>query len=86
MSHAYHEGPEDAVLYDGCDECSHRANNPLDGLLTLDNERLATLHKRVLDVEYGDGVESYRTVNEAKIGRALYRLLVLLERYPDLAS
>lgn len=85
MSHDYHVGPDDAVLFDGCDECSDRANNPLDGLMTLDGERLAMLHKRVLDVEFR-GTDHYRTDNEARIGRALYRLLVLLERYPELGE
>jgi hypothetical protein len=82
MSHNAHTGPEDAILFDGCDECSDRANDPIDGLMWLDEEHLSRLHRRVTDVEFL-GRDHYRTVNEAKIGRALYRLLVLLERYPD---
>jgi hypothetical protein len=85
MSHDYHEGPEDAVLYDGCDECDHRAANPLDGLLTLDGQNMERLLGRVLSVEYGLGpADRYRTGNEARLGHALYRLLVLAERHPEI--
>ena len=81
MSHDIHEGPDGAILYDGCDECSARANDPLSGLLALDHDNFARLHKRVLDVEDHGG--TYLTVNEAKIGQALGRLLILIERHPQ---
>jgi hypothetical protein len=85
MSHDYHEGPEDAVLYDGCAECDARATKPLDALLNLDDRSFPILLARVRAVEFGDGSASYLTGNEAALGRALYGILILLERHPSLA-
>lgn len=80
MSHDYHKGPEDAVLYDGCDECDHRAANPVDALLHMDSTNYALLRERMLAVEFGTG-DSYRTHNEARVGKALYYIAVLEERH-----
>lgn len=67
MSHDPHEGPEDAVLYDGCDECDERAASPLDALCHLDSTSFATLRDRMLATEYvdaGDRAERGRTDEE----------------------
>jgi hypothetical protein len=86
MSHSYHRGPEGAVLYDFCWECDDRAGDPLNGLMMLDKDNMARLLARVHAVEFDHTEDSYLTANEAKIGRALYRLLVLLERYPEIGE
>ena len=82
MSHSYHQGPEDAVLYDGCDECDDRAANPLEALLALDETNMRRLLERTRSVHGGNDRNDYRSDNEARLGLALYRLLVLIERYP----
>jgi hypothetical protein len=80
MSHDYHEGPDDAVIYDGCGECDDRAAEPLSGLLTLDAANFERLRARMLAVEYGDS-DHYRTGNEARLGSALYKIQILHERH-----
>lgn len=80
MSHAYHQGPEDAVLYDDCAECDARAADPLSGLLHLDATTFARLRDRMTAVEYEE-TDGYRSGNEAKLGRALYYIGLLLERH-----
>lgn len=86
MSHAYHDGPEDAILYDNCAECDSRAANPLEGLTRLDSERFALLVERVRDVEWPPYRESYRTANEARLARGMYLILGLLERHADVLT
>ncbi len=81
MSHDYHQGPEDAILYDGCEECDARAAKPLDALLHLDGTHYETLRDRMVAVEYGNGNASYRTTNEAKVGQALYLISILEQRH-----
>lgn len=83
MSHDYHRGPEDAVLYDGCEECTERAADPLNALLNLDEANMLRLVDRVRAVEFGRDADHYRSRNEAQVGKALYRVLVLVERHPE---
>jgi hypothetical protein len=92
MSHGYHEGPEDALLFDGCDECDARAADPIDALLRLDPERFETLWQRMRATEYGDAAVPdrlrkanlrYRSTNEAKVGKHLYYVSLLLQRFPE---
>jgi hypothetical protein len=91
MSHDYHDTlgcPEDTIFYDGCEECEDRAKWGLAGLLTQDIDRVEAIWRRMLTNEgreadaigrYGvDG--GYRTDAEARIGKELYLLAVLLER------
>lgn len=91
MSHDYHRGPRDAILYDGCAECDARAADPMDGLLRLDIETFVEFWERMRAVEYGDGPfgsghESYRSTNEAKVGKHLYYISLLLQRHPILGA
>ncbi len=83
MSHGYHEGPEDAILYDGCDECETRSKS-IEGLLGLDSPNLRLLIDRMLAVELGriDRTPTawYRTGTEKVAGRNLYYVYVLVER------
>lgn len=81
MSHDYHRGPADSILYDGCEECDSRAANPLNGLCQLDGERFPRLWERMLAVEDADS-DTYRSRNEAKLGHALNTIRILLERHP----
>lgn len=80
MGHDYHEGPDGAVLYDGCEECDERAADPINGLLRLDGERFRTLWKRMIEVERENKGE-YLTFNERALGRHLYYITVLEERH-----
>lgn len=80
MSHDYHQGPEGAVLYDGCAECEQRAADPINALLNMDAATFAILENRMFGVEY-DGRESYLTDNEAKVGKHLYYISILNERH-----
>lgn len=80
MSHDYHQGAEDAILYDGCAECDARAKNPMVGLLNLDEERFETLWRRMLAVEDNDSTY-YRSGNEAALGKHLNYVRILIERH-----
>lgn len=84
MSHDYHQGPEGAVLYDGCQECDERAIDPLKGLANLDASSYQVLRRRMLEVEFGMG--HYLTGNEASLGRALHTIFVLEERYGQVSE
>lgn len=84
-SHDYHQGPEGAVLYDGCSECDARASDALSGLLRLDAEKFKTLAGRMYEVEYLDK-GSYLTDNEAALARTLYLISVLNERHQDVLT
>lgn len=86
MSHDYHQGPEDAVLYDGCAECDERARNPLDALCRLDNHNYAALRDRMMAVEFGSDGDYYRTTNESRVGKALYLIALLEERHGPVTS
>lgn len=83
--HDLHSGPEDALFFDDCVECTERARNPLDALLQLDAERFQILRSRMMGVEFGEGedraLKGYRTFNEQKVGRALYYVALLEERH-----
>jgi hypothetical protein len=81
MSHDYHVGREGAVLFDNCGECDARAANPIEALLNLDSTNYAVLRDRMLAVEFGDDADSYRSSNEARVGKALYAFAVLEERH-----
>ena len=79
--HGLHDGPEGAILFDGCEECDARASDPIDALLKFDGERFLDFTERMLHVEY-DGQGSYLTKNEAKVGRHLYYISLLVQRRP----
>lgn len=83
MSHDIHNGPDDAVLYDGCAECDDRADMGMAGILYLDARNVARLASRMQAVEYGHGADSYRSRNEARLGRELYYVSLLLQRHPE---
>lgn len=80
MSHDLHNGREGTIIYDGCAECDERAAEPLIALLNLDSGNFQALRARMLDVEFGEG-GGYYSDNEARVGRALYRIAVLEERH-----
>lgn len=82
MSHVYHEGPDDAVLYDGCDECEKRSKS-IEGLLGLDSTNLRILVDRMIGVELSSDRDHYRTRAESRAGRILYYVYVLVERLSD---
>lgn len=82
MSHDIHEGPDGAVIYDGCEECDERAKNPLESLCRLDGDNYAALRMRMLCTEFGrTGPPGYLTDNEAKLGGAMYLIAILEERH-----
>lgn len=89
MSHSIHD--EDTIFQDGCSECEHRvARGVMEALLTQDAPRVEALWRRMIAIERPslpmaavDGwitAHGYRSHLEAKIGRELYHLAVLLER------
>lgn len=80
--HDYHVPVEGAILYDGCAECDRRAADPLTGLLNLDATNFARLHARMVAVELEGDADHYRSINEATLAKALYRIHVLAERHP----
>lgn len=82
MSHRYHPNPEkndpeDAILYDDCADCASHAKSPG---LNLDATNWWKMWDRMLHVEI-DGNEAYRSNNEAELGRHLYYMYIVLERY-----
>ena len=86
MSHDPHSGREGAILYDGCAECDARAADPIEGLLHMDPTTFAAMWDRMRAVEYGTGPlgsgdEAYRSRNEAKVGKHLYYVSLLLQRH-----
>jgi hypothetical protein len=80
VSHDYHEGREGTIIFDGCAECDERAADPIKALLNLDAENYQALRARMLAVEF-DGTESYRSANEARVGKHMYAIAVLEERH-----
>jgi len=76
-THSLHEETHTHGLADDCDRCAEHAARPH----ALDDEMLAALWMRMLDVEFGDGTKSYRSENEAKAGKSLYDVALLLERF-----
>jgi hypothetical protein len=78
-SHTFHDDIAEHGLADGCDRCAEHAAHPA----TLDDQNLGALWHRMLDVEFGynHGDVSYRSDNEAKAGKYLYDVAVLLERF-----
>jgi len=76
-THSPHEDSHTHGLADDCDRCAEHAARPH----SLDDENLGALWMRMLDVEFGDGTASYRSANEAKAGRYLYDVAILLERF-----
>ena len=76
MSHRLHPAT-DALLFDGCEECEGRTEFP--AILEIDVFKMARLWNRMIDVEFF--ADQYRTLAEAKAGRTLYHLYVLLERF-----
>lgn len=98
MMHVYHGDlgcPEGTILYDGCEECEARAAQGMNGLLTQDPIRVEAIWRRMIATERRNGKdlvddlpgypckEGYLTDAEARIGKPLYGLAVLLERAGD---
>lgn len=80
MSHDYHKGREGTIIYDGCAECDERVKDPIKALLNLDTDNYQALRERMQRVEFA-GTETYRSVNEARVGKHLYAIAVLEERH-----
>lgn len=81
MSHRYHPEEIDAILYDDCEECEQRSNSLAHLASGLDRSNLLKLWNRMIDVEKDDG--EYPTVAEARAGRMLYFMALVLERIAD---
>ncbi len=76
MSHDYHQGPEGTIFYDGCEECTHKAKDPV---IHLDQQRSRLLWQKMMDVEVFDN-GSYRSGNEKIAAMQLWRIYLFLER------
>ena len=98
MMHVYHGDlgcPEGTILYDGCEECEERARGGMEGLCTQDPIRVEAIWRRMIATERRNGAdlvddlpgypckEGYLTDAEARIGKPLYLLAVMLERAGD---
>jgi len=98
MSHVYHGDlgcPEGTIIYDGCPECEERAERGMEGLCTQDSVRVEAIWRRMIATERRFGSElvddlpgypckeGYLSDAEARIGRPLYLLAVMLERAGD---
>lgn len=81
MVHRYHPDPERresiSILYDDCERCAEQAESLG---LELDAEKFARAWAQMREAEYGD-VNTYSTEAEAKLGKSLYRVSVLIERH-----
>lgn len=88
MTHAYHDpaklrpgiDPEAVVLFDECDDCRHHAERPA---AYLDDANLRALWREMIRVERPAqvrGLQTYRTLNEARACRVLHDVGLLLER------
>jgi len=76
-SHSVHEDTHTHGLNDDCDRCAQLASRPWE----LDDDNLRTAWNRMLAVEFADPEKmSYRSDNEARLGKRLYEMAVLLER------
>lgn len=83
MSHRFHPDPErddatDAILFDDCATCSERATSLG---LGLDGSSFARMWERMRQVEYHDE-GAYLSANEKLLGRQLYYVTLLVQRYP----
>lgn len=96
MAHEYHGdlGPEGTIFFDGCPVCEERAATGIEGLLNLDTERAEAIWRRMLVTERGHraGIEDlpdygvqkgYLSNGEARVGKQLYYLALMLERSGD---
>ena len=91
MRHRYHPDteaddpadldPVDAILFDDCADCARHAEKLG---TSLDGEKFLAMWLRMLEAESGAG--HYRTGTEARLGRSLHEVRILLERHPDLAT
>lgn len=64
------------VLADGCERCDeHAAEFPP---LGLDDAKMEAMWAEMVRVEIGD--DAYATANDKRVGSALYRLALFLER------
>lgn len=86
MSHSLHSklpGFDRAnVLHDGCPECEHRAQDPLEGLLKLDRQNIDQLWQDMRDIKWSGGKGPTRNYSECdlKLIQTLYLIGVLAER------
>lgn len=76
-SHSMHPDVHEHGLADDCPRCDELAGRPLE----LDDEMIAAMWRRMIAVEYDDDSASYRSGNEAKLGRHLYEWSLFVERY-----
>jgi hypothetical protein len=91
MSHVYHprEGEDlNVILFDDCPDC--KLHTEALGL-SLDEDNWRDMWERMLAVELDymgtlDNAtsDSYRSANEAKLGRQMYHMYVALERYTSI--
>lgn len=88
--HLLDDHDQDAVLWDGCEECEERSRKGVSGLLKLDGGNLELLWRRCLNTEYGGpdltgGAEAgeYRSEAESRLGHELYLIGCLLQRSED---
>lgn len=89
MAHIHAPGaeqdPNRPILFDGCEVCESRTN--LAGILNLDHGNISALWTRMLSVEFGHGTEkAYRSRAEARAGRELYYVALLLQRNDFIAA
>ncbi len=83
-THDWHEGlpgyTAESFLHDGCGECDHRANQPLEALLNMEEETFASFWRKMLTVEWGSAGGRWTSANDAKVGRQAYFIALLLQR------
>lgn len=76
-SHSPHPDSHTHGLADDCERCEQLAGRPWE----LDDENLSHAWARMLAVEFAHPErESYRSRNEAALGKRLYEMALLLER------
>ncbi len=76
MSHDIHKGHPDATFFDGCEECTSKADDPI---IHMDQQKARKLWRKMIDVEIFENGE-YLSDNEAKAASHLYRTYLFLER------
>ena len=76
-SHVLHPSVHEHGLADDCPRCDELARRPLE----LGDAMIAASWRKMIAVEYGDDSDSYRSVNEAALGRRLYEVSLFVERY-----
>ena len=73
---------ERPVLFDGCETCDHRAKRGVAGACYLDEEHFMAMWNRMIAVEFTKTERTYKSFAEARMGKALYEMALLIERHP----